>query len=76
MCSIEQAQYRLRLVSLQSPLDASDNSETLSKPKYGLGPGPVICVLPIWVEDIWCQRSSDYEDCRFWIVMTYSVVEI
>jgi hypothetical protein len=47
MCSIEQAQYRLRLVSLQSPLDASDNSETLSKPKYGLGPGPVICVLPI-----------------------------
>jgi hypothetical protein len=76
MCSIEQAPYRLRLESLQSQLDASDKPKTLSNPKYGLGPAPVICVLPIWVVDIWCQRSSDYEDCLFWIVMPYSVVEI
>jgi len=76
MCSIEQAPYGLRLEYLQSTLDAGDKSEKLSNPKYGLGPNSVVCVLPIWVEDTWCQRSSDYEDCLFWTVMPYSVVEI
>ena len=76
VCSIEQAPYRLRQESRHSPSDASDKPETLSKLKYVLSPVPVICVLPIWVEDTWCQRTSDYEDCLFWIVMPYSVVEI